>query len=355
MNTIMKTLLIAIALSTGVAMAEECSLCDYAITGNLPEVKKLLDEGVDVNATNQYGQTPLMMAAWHVHKPVLDALLEAGADVNTTAGYATGYGWTALMFAARSGNTDIVSTVLEAGADIKSLTREGEDATGKRLGQTALDIAVENGHTDVISMLWDYECPLCTPVDDGDLSEVKKLLDSGADPDAAVLSSGGWPVLMRAIGKGHTDIVKVLLEAGANPNMAVIAYSKDVGEDGKPEETAGWTPLMMAAQEGHTEIVAMLLEQGCPSSLPTAICQTQIATELFGQAVEVNAVSDKGDIALSGATRNGHIDIVKLLFINGANPDLKDSEGFTAWDYIKNQRRIRVVFEKALEEWSEEL
>lgn len=340
-------------------MAEECSLCGYAITGNLPEVKKLLDEGVDVNATNQYGQTPLMMAAWHARQPVLDALLEAGADVNTTAGHAEGYGWTALMFAARSGGTGIVNTLLEAGADTKSLTRKEEGAVGRRLGQTAMDIAIENGHVRIVKILQTYDCPLCKPTQDGNLLEVKRLLDSGAEPDATYDS--GWPVLMYAATDGYTDILVALLEAGANPNIIVtaqfVSYNEDgeIDEEQEKEQDIGWTALIFAAQEGHTDIVAELLDRGCPSWLPTAVCQTQIATEVFGEYTEVNALTDKGISALIQATQNGHIDIVKLLLANGANPDLKGKKGKTAWDYIRNQRRIRTVFEKALEEWSEEL
>ncbi len=48
----------------------------------------------------------------------------------------------------------------------------------------------------------------------GDVAEVKKFLDNGADTEAK--DEYGFTALHEAAGRGHGDIVKVLLEYGAD-------------------------------------------------------------------------------------------------------------------------------------------
>ena len=45
------------------------------------DIKDLLDKGADINAHNEWGLTPVMLAAQYNHSvAVLKALIEAGAD-----------------------------------------------------------------------------------------------------------------------------------------------------------------------------------------------------------------------------------------------------------------------------------
>lgn len=50
----------------------------------------------------------------------------------------------------------------------------------------------------------------------GDLEEVKKLLEAGADIN--IVDAKGWTPLHDAVIQGHTAIVKLLIAAGANVN-----------------------------------------------------------------------------------------------------------------------------------------
>ncbi len=67
------------------------------------------------------------------------------------------------------------------------------------------------------------ECPLCEAAKNNDVSEVKRLLDNGADVDN--MNKGGGVALMHAAQKGHNEIVKLLLGNGANVNY-INAYGE---------------------------------------------------------------------------------------------------------------------------------
>jgi RNA polymerase sigma factor (sigma-70 family) len=84
----------------------------------------------------------------------------------------------------------------------------------------------------------------------GDLTQVKNLLDKGADANATQQQGEGKgiTVLMFAASKGNVDITKLLIERGADVN-------------GKQLKSMN-TPLMLAAVASHLEVVNLLLEKG---------------------------------------------------------------------------------------------
>ena len=94
---------------------------------------------ISIPAIGQNINSQLIEAAMNDQAEKVQALLEAGADVN-----AAFQGQTVLWLAAAVGGTEIVKILLDAGADVNV---KGED------GYTALMYAANAGHTEIVEML----------------------------------------------------------------------------------------------------------------------------------------------------------------------------------------------------------
>jgi uncharacterized protein len=176
-----KVLFLLFFLLTSVSYAGELEdkLSQAADAGNVSEVNRLLEQGVEVNAQDNDGATALMLASQNGHLNVVKALLEKGADVNAKANE----GETALMVACDRGHMEVVKALLDKNADVNV------KANG---GTTALMVASTHGHLDM----------------------VKALLESGAEVNAK--TGDGRSALNAAEDGGYQEIVKLLEEANVN-------------------------------------------------------------------------------------------------------------------------------------------
>ena len=116
--------------------------------GDLPQVRSLIEQGVDVNAKDSHGQTTLMRASLSGQSELVRALVAQGADLNAT----TKYKLSALMLAVINGHTEVVQSLAAAGADLG--IRGGKSAAGF-YGKTALDLAQYGQKTPTIELLRD--------------------------------------------------------------------------------------------------------------------------------------------------------------------------------------------------------
>jgi len=95
------------------------------VTSRVELVELLIAKGADVNLRNSEGRTALMYAARNGDTPALNALLKSGASVNIT----DNGGETALTKAATSScNEETVRALLNAGADLQARDRQGRNA-----------------------------------------------------------------------------------------------------------------------------------------------------------------------------------------------------------------------------------
>ncbi len=92
-----------------------------AQSGRIDDLMQLIDAGHDVNARNNPGETPLMLAAARGAREAVELLLARGAAVDA----ATPAGNTALMFAAARGQADVVELLVAKGASSAHQNRFG--------------------------------------------------------------------------------------------------------------------------------------------------------------------------------------------------------------------------------------
>ena len=90
------------------------SLRAAASEGSLSGVDAALQQGADINARGQFGDTALNVAAERGHKEIVQRLLDSGADIHNLGGADK----TPIMNAAFAGNIGIVRLLLEKGAQV---------------------------------------------------------------------------------------------------------------------------------------------------------------------------------------------------------------------------------------------
>jgi parallel beta-helix repeat protein len=277
---------------------------------------------------NDMGATGGPYAASGGYADTVEALLEAGADVDAKA-----LGFTPLMSAVKLGRVETVKALLAAGADVNA---EGAD------GRTALMIAKVEGHTEIAKLLkkagatraamempdqksavteeinkelWqateEINKELWQAAEDGYTDRVKALIAKGAD--LYVKDKNGQTVLMCAASWGHTETVQALLDAGADVNA---------------EADNGVTALMGASLAGHTETVKALLAGGAdinakalgstPLMSAVKLGRVETVKAMVAAGADVNAVGADGRTALMIAKVEGHTEIAKLLKKAGA-------------------------------------
>ena len=132
------------------------SLHTAAVIGDTSLVIALLDQGRDVNGTDEQNLTALHRAVRNGHLETAHVLIERGANINACrlvrsvhdAELGYGYDWTPLHFAAGNEQLECVILLLKAGADV-----DPEDD----YGQTPIMLAVDDmGSPAVVRVLLEH-------------------------------------------------------------------------------------------------------------------------------------------------------------------------------------------------------
>jgi ankyrin repeat protein len=243
------------------------ALVEAAGAGQLEAVRLLLDRGADASLATSTCTTPLMNAAGNGHTAVVRELAARGAKLDAAV-WETGC--TAFHAACNFNQPKCAAALVELGCDtaIEAMGLTGRQIAevkghaavldalrtavaarlraGMAAGQPPAVAAAAGANAATARALWDASQV-------GDLAEMARLLDGGAEPGALVTGrdaggiTGQSTALHEAAAAGQLGAVRLLLGRGADPSVA---------------GSAGYTPLMQAVVEGHAAVVRELAAHG---------------------------------------------------------------------------------------------
>jgi uncharacterized protein len=333
----------------------DMALMMAARTGKTDAIRVLVEAGANVNAKETWGgTTALMWAVSEGHADAARMLIGAGADVNARSNYVAaangrGFegrtpvtnrtdakaeefasGWlTPLTLAAREGNVEMARVLVNAGADVNVTAGDGK---------TALALAIFNGNYELASFLVDRKAD----VNKADAQRFTPLFYAVDRRNMETAPNFPWMVTVDPM-----PLIRQLLDAGANPNALVNNTPRARMREGSPRIVFA-TALMRAAFAADLELVKLLLERGADPKILSRDNETMLSAaaglafihgyhrdkgpeqrlqvvKLFvGLGNDVNWADDYGITPLMAAGNYGNVPIIQFLIDAGADLSAHD-------------------------------
>lgn len=174
---------------------------------------------------------------------------------------------------------------------------------------------LKENNTNINCQYKNGETPLMTAVYMKNINAVKLLVENNADVN--IQDNRKNSPFLYAGANGYLDIVKLIYKK-AKVNSVFNIY--------------GGNALIPASEKGHKEMVKFLLEN-------TAVNVNHINNLSWTALLEVTILGEDTD---------NYAEISELLLKHGADINIKDNTGKTAYDYAKekNMTKILNVFQK---------
>ena len=276
-----------------------------AYDGDLDTLRKLVDQGDDVNQTNKYGFTAIFFAAGGTRTQstpkgsteAVKFLLQHGAKANNKSNV---NGYTALMAACANQNAGSVSLLLDNGADVNALTKDGE---------SALSIAASRLEPEIVKLILSHG------------AHVTGIKDrNGQTPLIAAIAAS--PPLNFTSSNAASDYIYKNAAVLSNA-VTVVGLLLSNNTDTNVKDKSGKSALTYAVAESNSLLVKALLKQGAN---PNITDQSEGNATPLILAVKVRSLS-----------------IAEMLIKSGANVNMKDQFGKTALDYAIERGPKRMV------------
>jgi RNA polymerase sigma factor (sigma-70 family) len=239
---------------------------------------------------------------------------------------------TPLYFAVRENQVAVAAFLLEHGAD----------QLGLAVNDSFLEIARDRGYTQMQALLEDnlakahHVAPqgdvIAAGIRERDLPTVRSLLDQSPELLNAGDRGGNLPIHW-AVMTRQLDMIDELLARGADINAARFDGARPIHLTNGDYHYRGWRDVPPDTVATPSDVLAHLRARGAYIDLNTAARNGDLARvrELLHQDPSLaNRVSEyityySGSGApLKNAAVGGHLEIVKLLLENGADPNLPE-------------------------------
>ena len=318
-----------------------------AAVGDVNVLDELCDKGVDINAPwevtdSMYrhdrtgwdftGAPPIHLAAYYDQREAVLFLLSNRADIDGR----DGAGATALHAAAWAGNEEVFRTLLRKNADSSACDYDG---------WSVIIYATNQGQDKISQLLFEH-------VDDDTAFVMKKhyiRYTAKAGSEQIVLA-----MMKENEGDGEADaahdsdilLTEALVGAAEGGHVELVHEILKFGADPAARDDCGSTALHWAAWGGHTEIEnqrynydgdigdddCTFNRQTLTSPLHEEVIKTLI--EKGGLAL-INARNSQGCAPLHWVAGAGSVGMIRFLLRNGADPEIRDTDGRSPLDRAK--------------------
>lgn len=296
-----------------------------ARAGDVIALEMLLQYDANVNISDDTGKTPIyFVPSTDDGLVIIRRLVQEGADVN----HVDNDGYTALLQHARQSNTETLKVLIAEGADPLVTTKEGRSALQMAsmycISEMTRALLEAGANPQACDSPGGEPLLLASRCLAGRAEAFSMLLKAGANPN--VLNENGQTPL-HIVCKSHStsDYSDQLLAA-----KALIQYGANV--------SATYTDVRMAAEQGVTPIG--LAARHVPDSIKHPLLKA-----LLDAGAHPDGLDDQGVPAVVAACEDQfwEEDTVKLLLDAGADSKFKSRKGRTLLHYATSSLNFRAV------------
>ncbi|XP_076113145.1 uncharacterized protein LOC143080883 isoform X6 [Mytilus galloprovincialis] len=214
-------------------------LLESAARGDIEDVRKLLNQGVNPDVTNEDGLTALHQACIDDNEEMLKLLLEYGANVNARDSEL----WTPLHAAATCGHSHLCKHLISKGAELLAVNADGN---------MPYDICEDEVTLDYIETEMAKVGITQEEIDERRLIPERNMLN-----DVSRLAKTGGPLDERG-----TDGATLLHIAAANGYMQVAEFLLDHHVSVDKRDSDSYQPIHAAAFWCQQDVLELLVKNG---------------------------------------------------------------------------------------------